>query len=186
MIGALLKITDGIDVLPLLAEIDAQPDLWDQHRDRKDAVGSPHAQMSDIWIRYRAREELTCRQAFIEPHKQVFYPAWDALPALRPVMEHLLAVEHPIQLGGILITRIPPGGKIAWHHDRGSWHAEYFRRKIYVPLRANDQCVNYCGDDRAVMRPGEAWFFDNLIPHAVENNGATERITLIVCMRSAA
>jgi hypothetical protein len=34
------------------------------------------------------------------------------------------------------------------------------------------------------MKPGEAWTFDNLRTHSVENNGDTERVTLIVCART--
>lgn len=185
--AALVKVCDGIDVAPLVALLDRQPWLWDEHTERRLAPGSPHAGMTDIWIRYRAREELTTPQAYIERHTPVWYPAWKALePGLRPIVARVIESEQPRELGGLLITRIPPGGHIGWHDDRGSWHAEHFQRKVYVPLRANDRCVNYCAGERAVMRPGEAWFFDNLLPHAVENGGETERITLIICMRRGA
>jgi hypothetical protein len=43
--------------------------------------------------------------------------------------------------------------------------------------------VNHCEDESIVMQAGEAWMFDNLNIHSVENNGATERITAIICMR---
>lgn len=184
---ALVQICGGIDVAPLVALLDAQPALWDAHPERRVAPGSPHAGMTDIWVRYRAREELTCPQAYNEPHRPVWYPAWKALePGLRPIVATVVDIERPAELGGILITRIPPGGRIGWHDDRGGWHAEYYDRKVYVPLRANDRCVNYCADERVVMLPGTCWHFNNLLPHAVENGGDTERITLIICMRRGA
>jgi aspartyl/asparaginyl beta-hydroxylase len=174
------QVADGIDVAPLLAQLDAHSELWNVHQERK--VG-PHVAMSDIWVRYFAREVLTGPEAFRGRHPFVFYPAWDALTELRPIIDELVEIEQAAAVGGILITRIPPGGVIGWHHDRGSWHAEFFDRKLYVPLRANDQCVNYVGRERAVMTPGSAWYFDNLVDHAVVNRGTTERITLIICLR---
>jgi hypothetical protein len=56
--------------------------------------------------------------------------------------------------------------------------------KVYVPLKANDRCINRCGDEARVIRVGEAVTFNNLIEHSVWNNGETERQTLIVCMRT--
>jgi hypothetical protein len=81
------------------------------------------------------------------------------------------------------MTRIPPGKQVYPHHDRGTWHAEYYTTKVYIPLRANAQCVNFCGDDWEVMAPGTVWQFNNLVDHSVVNGGQTERITLICCYR---
>ena len=181
----LVKIAGGINVAPALAQLDAHPELWDQHTERRDADASPHSEMSDIWLRYRARAELTEPARYVEPFAQSFYPAWYVLTALHPIVGLLTTQLVPEELGGILVTRIPPGGVIRWHDDRGSWHAERMTTKVYVPLRANDRCVNYCGAERAVFKPGSAWTFNNLIGHAVENRGDTERITMIVCMRCA-
>jgi hypothetical protein len=186
--SAFTKITQGIDVVPTLLALNRQPELWDEFTERKTAPGTPHSGMSDIWLRYRAREELTEPARYGEPHVPVFYPAWDRLPSLRPIVFNLMAYMSAVQLGGVMITRIPPGGQIDWHDDRGSWHAEFFNCKVYVPLQANDLCLNLATmpgkeTEIAVMKPGEAWSFDNLIPHAVENGGDTDRITLITCMR---
>lgn len=181
--SSLRKLGDGIDVGALVEQLDAQPDLWNEHSQRLVAPGSPHAGSSDIWIRYRAFDELTYPAAYHEPHFAVNYRAWHALPALRPIVFGLMRHVEAVYLGGILITRIPPGGQILPHDDRGSWHAEYLNRKVYVPLRANEGCVNRCEEQAETLRVGEAWSFDNLRVHSVENNGDTDRVTLIVCMR---
>jgi len=89
-----------------------------------------------------------------------------------------------VHLGGILITRMPPGSTIYEHDDLGTWHSEYHNAKIWMPLRANDQCLNHCEDETVVMAPGDAWTFSNLLRHSVENRGDTERICLICCFRS--
>ena len=86
-------------------------------------------------------------------------------------------------IGGVFLTRIPPGGEVKPHDDAYSWHARFYQTKVYVPLAGNPECINTCLDDAAVMLPGSAWTFDNLVTHAVMNRGATERITLIISFR---
>lgn len=173
-------ITRGIDVLPLALALQRQPELWNANQERK--VG-PHAAMSDIWIRYRPREELKTPQDYKGPHVPVWYPAYYSLPQLRPIIFGLMQRVESVHLGGVLITKIPPGGRIEPHDDRGSWHAEYHNCKIYVPIQTNDECVNVCEDEAVCMQLGEAWTFNNLVTHSVENQGIDDRITLIICCR---
>jgi hypothetical protein len=174
------KIAD-YDVSTLVTELDRQPELW--NHDARRTVNPIFADTSDIWIRYRDPRELTEPRHFAEPHFATFYQAWHALPSLRPIVFDLMHRVGAVYLGGILITKIPPRGAIKPHSDRGGWHAEWMNRKVYVPLRANERCVNKCGDESIIMRVGEAISFDNLVTHSVENNGDSERVTLIVCMR---
>jgi hypothetical protein len=167
----------------LAVQLDAQPELWNRHSERKTAEGTPHAQMDDIWVRFRPREELTAPQRFVEPHFAAFYPAWDALPALRHHFPSLMHRVRAVYLGGILITKIPPGGRILPHHDRGGWHAEFHNCKVYVPIKSNLAVRQSLRGETVIMQAGEAWTFDNLKVHSVENNGTTDRITAIICMR---
>ena len=74
------QIHHGLDVGPILAELDAQPDLWDQHPERRTAPGSPHVGMTDVWVRARAYSDLQTLGAFREEHRPVFYSAWHRLP----------------------------------------------------------------------------------------------------------
>lgn len=177
-------ITTGIDVGPLRFQLDSHPELWDEHRNRTAFKGSPFEGTSDLWLRYRDKSDLIEAHDFKAEHKTVNYPSWHAMPATQDIVFDLARIVKAVRIGGVLMTRIPPGGKILPHHDRGSWHAEFYNTKIYIPIKANDQCINYCGDEQIVIREGDAVSFDNLITHSVENNGSTERVTLIVCFRT--
>jgi hypothetical protein len=170
------------DVDAVERQLDENPGLWNVHSQRTE--NDVFFGTSDIWVRFRDPSELIEPKSFSELHFPVWYPAWDRLPALRPIVFDLMATVEATHLGGILITRIPPHGRIKTHHDRGGWHAEFYTRKVYVPLKANPQCVNICEDERVVMDRGEAWWFNNLVDHSVVNDGDTERQTLIVCMRA--
>ncbi len=181
----LIKIAQGIDTVPLLLALQNQSHWWNQHKARKEADGTPHAAMSDIWLRYNdvapyeARGDFT---GFNDAHESVLYPSWFALPQIRPLVYALMAKVEGTRLGGVMITKIPPGGVIEPHRDSG-WHAEYYNTKLYVVLQSNPQCVNTVEDEAVVMNTGDVWFFDNLKVHSVENNGPEDRITLIVCIR---
>lgn len=176
------KLWDGEDVDALNAEIAAHPELWNEHPER--LGDGPFKGTSDIWLRYRPLQELTEPVKFIEPFINfVWYPAAQVLSTVRMIAEHLMLLVGAETLGGVMITRIPAGGRVGWHHDRGSWHAETFTTKLYVPLAANPLCVNRCEHESVVMNVGEVWTFNNLVDHCVENFGNTPRMTLIVCMR---
>lgn len=177
------KICDGIDVHPLLSQIETHPEIWDTRRNRTGFEGSPFAGTQDAWLRYRDPYELITAENFREPHWAVNYPAWDLLPGAQEIVFDLAKMVRAIHIGGVLLTRIPAGGKILPHNDRGSWHSESMNMKVYVPIQANDRCINYCGGESLVIKVGEAISFDNLVEHSVENNGSTPRTTLICCYR---
>lgn len=176
-------IAEGIEVAPLLTQLEACPELWGQHPGRT-REGSPHFGIPDIWVRYRARDEITEPAKANEPHFASFYPAWYDLPALHPIAFGLMTRLNATYLGGILITKIPAGKEVKPHTDLGGWHAQNMPLKVYVPLQSNPLCVNYCGGDSVVMKTGEAWSFDNLVEHSVVNGGDEDRITLICCFRT--
>ena len=175
-------IARGIDPTAGLIQIDGRPELWNRNPLRLFADG-PHRETEDMWLRYRPAFELTGPHSHREPHFSAFYPAWYALPALRPIVFGLAALVEATHLGGVMLTRIRPGRQVFPHNDRGSWHSQYHNMKVWLPLRANDGCINRCNGEAIVMAPGEAWTFSNLEPHSVSNNGSEERICLIVCMR---
>ena len=183
------KIYDGVDVAPLMAEIDANPQLWDAYNTRRTGNGTPHAEMTDIWVRYN---DITpylkagSMAGFNDPHLPVWYPAFDALPSLKPILFELMAKVEGEMLGGVLITRIPPGCGIDPHIDK-NWHVDYFD-KYYISLQSAEG-ANFCCDHDGVLEKlspqvGECWLFDNRKNHWVENNSNQDRITLIICART--
>ena len=177
------QIAQGLDVSALRLQIARQPWLWDRNDMRKTWAGTPHRQMSDIWLRYNAWENFRPDEpaAFGGEHDSVWYPASDALPAAKPIIHGLMTQVHGERLGGVLITRIPPGGVIEAHTDVG-WHPEYYD-KFYVQLESGDGADFWCGDESITPKRGDVYFFDNSKIHGVRNNSTEDRMTLIVCIR---
>jgi len=167
------------DVTDLAAQLASHPELWDQNTMRTGWKEGPFTETSDIWVRYGDDPE-----EFAGEHFPVFYPAWGLLPALHPIVFHMMSLVRATTLGGIMIARIPAGAKIPPHTDAGGWHAEFYPLKAYVVIQSNPLCVNRYEDEKYVFPTGEAWLFNNLVTHSVENRGETDRIAAIVCMRN--
>lgn len=172
-----------VDIIPALVQLDAHPELWNVNRDRKDRDNTAHSEMSDIWLRYFPRDELTCDDDFKRKNVVEWYPAINSLTEIRNIIFPIMAKLRATSLGGCLITKLAPGAKILPHTDKGNWHPEHFTTKVYIPLKANNCCYNVTEDETLVMRAGEAWVFSNLKVHSVENQGKDDRITLILSMR---
>jgi hypothetical protein len=189
MMHGFRRLTASLNVRPLLEELDAQPELWDQIKFRKIAPGSPHSRMSDIWVRYNDYRPFLARGDFSglnDPHIPIWYPAWQKLPALRPLIFGTMERVQGEMLGGVLITRIPPGEGIEPHVDVG-WHVNYYP-KFYLSLRSAPGAEFFCeyGDTIASInpRPGDLYLFDNRQRHWVKNESDQDRITLIMCIRT--
>ena len=176
------QVAAGLDVGPLLWSLHRQPELWDRDRARTEGDG-PFTGTSDIWCRFRDPAHLSGAVSYAEMFSPTFYDAWHKLPALRPLVFGLMARLEAVQLGLVLLTRVPPGQAVKPHHDRGRWAAEFFGAKVAVVLAGNDRCINTCEDEAVTMAPGSAWLFENQVMHATINDGDSERVTLIVTMR---
>jgi hypothetical protein len=86
------------------------------------------------------------------------------------------------RLGGILITRIPPGGICKPHHDRGTWHASYYD-KYALQLESHPFQAFHFDEGSYSAMPGELYWFNNQEVHWVTNESPIDRITLIFCIK---
>jgi mannose-6-phosphate isomerase-like protein (cupin superfamily) len=175
------KIADGVETLPLLLELARNEALWDADPTRRTYPGTPHGAMTDIAVRYMRPEHAGRLENRKHEHRNVFLPAWYALPALRPVVFGLMARVQAVELGSILITRLPPGAEILPHSDAGSWAAEFYNTKAHWTVRGEAQVS--CENDAMTFAAGTIWTFDNLLMHRVQNHGGEDRMAVIISMR---
>lgn len=181
------KMPFQVDVRALNKALDNHPELWGQYGWRKSDPCKVHSEMTDIWVRYNdisKYKDFDIR--FNDEHVPIWYDAWTKCPdvkqALKPILFHLMAYTQGEMLGGVLITRIPAGGGIAPHEDKG-WHVGYYD-KFYISLQSQPGANFYCGNEVINPATGDCWRFDNRREHWVENNSDAARVTLIVCIRT--
>ena len=115
-----VQLASNVDVVPVMLELNRASDLWDQNPDRRLYPGTPHAAMTDITVRYMPDWQLTMESRRQE-HRNVFWPAWYKLPALRPMILALMTRVGAVELGSILLTKLPAGEMIEPHSDIGNW-----------------------------------------------------------------
>lgn len=168
-------VTSGEPVAALWWALQEHPELWDTVNARTAPEDSPHHGTSDIYVRYSKKDPRDP-----EMHDSEWYPAADVLP-VRPLISRLMAAMGGERLGGVLITRIPPGGSVNPHLD-GHWHAGYYEKFGIQIASAPGQAFCFDGE-QLVTKPGDVFWFDNSHTHWVTNESQHERITLIVTLK---
>ncbi len=170
------------DPKPLLAQLETHPEVWDEIPIRTSHPKSPHREVSDVWVRYNLIENFHGDMgAFNGPHESEWYPVAEKLPQVRTLAHELMQRLEGEKLGGILITKVPAGKQVYPHVDSG-WHAGHYQ-KIGLQVIGNSS-QSFCFEDGELSaQSGEAYFFDNHVPHWVRNNSAEDRITLIITGR---
>lgn len=160
--------------------------LWDRYDMRTRMFeGSPHREVSDIWLRYRTWDEFDRERPceFSNEHDSVWYAAAYIMPKIRQFIDDFFVHYEGDQLGGCLITKIPPGKCVYPHSDAGAWHSTYFNKKILVLLQSATGQTFEFEDEIHEGETGDIFEFDNHPVHAVYNRSDVDRISLIMAIR---
>lgn len=177
-------LTHRFEVASLMEELAQHPEVWNQHRCRTKHPRSPHREVSDIWVRYRALEDFDGDvEKFNGPHEAVWYPVVEQIPSVKPLVFDVMRAVEGEHLGGVLITKVPAGKQVYPHVD-GGWHALHYR-KFAVQIAGNAE-QSFCFENESLSAlSGELYEFENQASHWILNPSAEDRVTLIVCIRRA-
>jgi len=175
-----LRIAEGVDVLPILNAIQSKPELWDENSLRTTHPASPHQETSDIWLWFNEIPED--ETAVVNDIQTMPYNAWRELPQVRPVIFDLMRRVEGVQLGRVIITKLPPGKKIPPHEDHGAPVDFYTRYQIV--LQSFPGTLFTIEDETVNFKRGEVWRIDNSKEHSVVNNGTDDRLVIIADIRS--
>ena len=170
------RLSQGLNVAGIYWNLQQNPHLWDEHTNRTVDADSPHHGLNDIWARYgdpeRTKDNL--------PHDAHWYPSADVL-GVKPLCFDLMRYVQGVELGGVLITRIPPGATCKPHRDNG-WHALRYEKFAVQITSAPGQLFQFEGESLET-KPGDVFTFNNQNLHWVTNDTKYERVTLIACIR---
>lgn len=169
-------IGEGINVAPIYWKLLNNPQLWNQHTTRTSSPTSPHHGLDDIWARFGDPE----RAKDGNPHESFWYEAGDVL-GIKNICEDVMEFVGGVELGGVLITRIPAGATCKPHVD-GGWHARTYDKFALQITSAPGQRFNFEGESLET-KPGDLYWFDNQYLHWVTNDTPYERVTMIICIR---
>lgn len=169
-------LADGIDVSKIYWTLMQHPELWNRYTARTESEESPHHGLDDIWVRYGSPGCAVTN----EPHESYWYEAEEILQVKEFCLD-LMRQVGGVELGGVLITRIPPGKTCKPHTDPG-WHARRYDKYAIQIASAPGQEFHF-EDVSLETKPGDLYWFDNQYLHWVTNPTNYERITMIVCIR---
>ena len=166
---------------PLIRQIENHPELWNQHPLRTKYTGTVHSDSSDIWIKYNDVNAKDLIDEMFNGKNAINYPAFYVLSGVYGLLSSLMQRVRGERLGRVLVTKLPPGGKILPHIDEGETSSYYDRFHIVL----SEGGYFSCGKSKIKMRFGEIWWFNNQKTHSVENDSENDRIHLIVDIRLA-
>lgn len=171
------RLAQGVDVTGLVAALHTKTHLWNRNTLRRDTAEL--AECDDIWLRFPTEDGI---KRGLGEFECANYPAWAELPQVRPIIFGLMRQVEGERLGPVMITRLPPGGRI-YPHDDGEAHTSYYKR-YQIALQSLPGVAFRAGDETVAMLTGDIWWFDNSIEHEVVNASGDDRLAMIVDIRN--
>ena len=169
------RIDQGVNVEPLLAELDAAPEMWfaDTSRQRK------------------IRCQRNTRNIFLRAPRKPLPPGAKNANDVHESRVARSARKFPRTLawcgsvadtlGGTLgratLVALLPHGRVLPHIDAGAYYR--IRDRFHLVLRSAGGSPLAAGDERVVMRSGELWAFNNKARHWADNPSDESRVHLI-------
>jgi aspartyl/asparaginyl beta-hydroxylase (cupin superfamily) len=166
------KLKEHVDVLPIVTELECQPEAWlaqtgrQRVRVQREALAIP--------IRGLRRSKRMGRDRR-DVHESRYTTLSRSFPAVRRFIE-AVADELDATLSRAKIFSLPPAARVHAHVDRGAYYACRDRYHLVIESAG---CPMRAGDEVVVMRPGELWWFDNKTDHEAWNDSDSPRIHLI-------
>lgn len=178
-----LFLAGNVDVLPLLLTLKRNPQLWKEDTFLRDYPQGPFGEIESIMLRFPLKTVTQLENDARDQHECIDYPPYKFLTEARPLIMNLMTRVGGERLGRCMINKIAPGGKIFPHADTPA-HADYYSR-FHIVLESNEESTFRCGNEYINMQQGQVWWFNNKLEHEVHNEGETDRIHLIVDIRTS-
>lgn len=162
-----------VDIAPLLAEIDAQPEAWLVDTSRQSQL-RVQRETNAIPLRIADPARSLGRRRW-DVHATVSTPLAAQFPRIMGFLENL-AQSRQADLCRVRLVRLPPGGQVYPHIDRGQYYKP--RDRYHLVLRSAGSLMQ-AGDEQLRWRAGELWWFDNKQTHSAANDTGEDRLHLI-------
>lgn len=173
------KLAENVLVLPFMAALARQPELWNEDRLRKTFENSPHTQVDDILLRFGI---IGPEGRIADDLEAVDRAPMAKLPNLKRILLDTMRLVDGSRLGRVIITRLESGKKILPHADVLGNYSKYYTR-YHLVLQGLPGSLFSCGDETVNMLTGELWWFDAAAEHSVTNNSRDDRVHMLIDVR---
>jgi hypothetical protein len=175
------QVLFNFDWMPIAHELQRQPELWKADTYLRDYPQGPFKDVETVFLRFPPASVTELERSQKDQHECVWMDSIIHVPAARSLIFDLMSRVRGERIGRCMINRIRCGGRIYPHADTPV-HANYWDR-YHFAIASSPGADFRCGDEHVYMAPGTCWWFQNANEHEVVNNGAVERIHLIVDIR---
>jgi hypothetical protein len=145
---------------------------WTRHYIRDNYDGD----WSILPLRSRAGETHPVRMILADPGAGSFVDT-PLLQGCDYFREVLARFECPLRV--VRLMRLTPGSRIKEHTDV-DLAFEDGKVRIHIPVTTSDRVEFYLNQSRVVLAAGSTWYLRLSDPHSVVNNGAADRVHLVI------
>ena len=176
----------GIDVAPLVEEIERNAELWDLDTSRQTI---PFHRETRTILLHSHREPGGADKRFRESFPGCWiYVGRRASTAERFPLNCAFVERFTRSVGGILgraaLVNLKPNGRIYPHIDTGNYYR--IRSRYHLVLQSATGSRLNSGSEGVTMCEGELWWFNNRIVHDAYNGSDRDRIHIIFDLVSPA
>ncbi len=165
-------IHSGIDVAPLLEEVQAQEQAWLLNTSRQDKIRVQRDTNTIFLSGPVAQPDLNVN----ENQESRLTPVSKLFPKALAFMTGV-AEQRNAQLSRATIVRLKPKSQVSRHIDIGSYYL--IRDRFHLVLYSSAGSVLMSGGEQVRMQQGELWWFDNKQYHEAYNESDEWRIHYI-------
>ena len=169
------RITEGVDTGPLLAELDAAPELWFADTSRQRKVRCQRNTLN-IFLRAPRNPLPPGAKNANDVHESRLTRAAAKFPSTLAFCEGVAAAWGATP-GRATLVSLQPRSRVYPHVDAGAYYR--IRDRLHLVLRSPGGSPLTAGDETVVMREGELWVFDNKVRHSADNPSEDARVHLI-------
>ena len=169
------NIARAVDIGPLLAELDAAPEMWfaDTSRQRKIRC---QRNTRNIFLRAPRKPLPPGAKNANDVHESRVARSARKFPRTLAWCE-TVADTLSGTLGRAALVALLPHSRVFPHVDAGAYYR--IRDRFHLVLKSARGSPLAAGDERVVMCPGELWAFNNKARHWADNPSGESRVHLI-------
>jgi len=169
------RISNGIDVGPLLSELDAAPEMWlaDTSRQRKVRC---QRDTQNIFLRVAKKPLPPGTRNANDVHESRLARSAARFPRALAFCQRIADVQRG-ELGRATFVALQPRGWVRPHVDAGAYYR--VRDRFHLVLKSSGGSPLTAGGETVVMHEGELWAFDNKAEHDARNPSDEPRLHLI-------
>jgi hypothetical protein len=171
-------IARGVDVRPLLSEIESNSELWYADTTRQENIS---VQRETNAIALRCHADTAGEDSRVRRAKPLSYqgrptPMSEKFPLTSEYVDQLARIMSAT-MGRCVLARLEPNGTVYPHADDGLYWL--LRDRYHLAIKSVNGSRFKVGGEEVVMQAGELWWFDHTATHEAFNDSDEERVHII-------